>query len=215
MRNTIIMGLIGGVLLVCIVAKPWRVAKDIRPANGKEPQSHVGQSDNHARDHGETNEITVKNGRFFDSKFNCAGIVPENWQVRWIMRPGPNEASISLVQASNQQLSLLLYYRMEKPAGSDTVNLLQAAIRDKTEQRINTGFVNYKVASEPVSHTLKGSPAVSWSANFTFNEEPWQEQLTRIQSHKYVALFSLITPARQAQQMRSAYNQFIAAAVFP
>ncbi len=138
------------------------------------------------------------------------------WKLSKALRRNNTETSLIFSSKSHPKAALTVYFRKlsnSEKKGPAAI-ILKNAMREKTAQRIASGFVGYKSKDE-AERTIKGRTALSWSADFSQNNEPWEEHLTRMEDETFSVLFLLNAPAKDIEAMKVDYETLVSGADFP
>lgn len=160
--------------------------------------------------------MNPKNG-FYDPHYKVAGKFPEGWVVRGAPRWGNQETTIFFEDPQYPHAVPSLYYRMfPEPmpkSGQDVQTWLQEEAVKKEEQRLRTipDYVN----GEMKPRTIGDRPALSWTATYTRNGEPWAEYLTRIYTPNGTYLFFMHAPEKDLAPMIPRFERVITTTIMP
>lgn len=163
--------------------------------------------------------LPLPDNTFADDKYHLMGKLPDGWSILKSERWGKLETTISLRDPEHPAAIPNIYYQMfTEPMQPVDTNTADAWLRKqatyKAKQRIRNGSSDY-VNGELLSRTIGGQPAVSWTATYTRNGEPWAEYLTRVYSPDCTLLFTLRAPAADLPAMTPGFENVILTTTVP
>jgi hypothetical protein len=112
----------------------------------------------------------------------------------------------------------VIYYAFAEPTvpwSSDLRAWLSETAEVKAAQRVREGLVDYHNRPQMLPRIIGNRAALSWSAEFTRDGEPWVENLTRLFSPAGTALFFLKAPANEIDEVQSLFDIVIESTVMP
>jgi len=154
-----------------------------------------------------------------DQEYNVHGSLPANWTVRDRLRWGAKETTVFLFDPNHTEADPSIYYKVrDKPAVIEPdkvyANLMDQA-RYKEKSRQQKGLEGYANTGDYTSETINGRPALTWSATFTRDGQPWTEVLTQIYSPNATLLVYVSAPATDLQAIRPQVTELAHSMVIP
>jgi len=163
-------------------------------------------------------ELANPDGKFFDPVHRIMVKIPSGWSVKQAPHWGTNESTIFLSDPDHPEAAPSIYHReYDQPnemSPSDAEAWLRQEAAAKAAQRVAGGATDY-VNGDMESRTIADRPALTWTADFTQNGQPWSEYLTRIYSPNGTTLFFLLAPKSDMPAMIPQFEQTINATVVP
>lgn len=163
-------------------------------------------------------ELTNADNTFFDPEYRFTGKIPAGWLLRDAPRWGKEETTLHFKDPEFPQAVPNLYYRkfpepmaLEGPAIYRWMEE-QAAI--KATQRAADGRADY-INREIAQRTIGDRPALTWTADFTYEGEPWAEYLTRVYSPTGTTLFFMSAPKKDMPTLIPRFESLIQKTITP
>jgi hypothetical protein len=149
---------------------------------------------------------------FLDPKYGVTGKIPATWTMRSAPRWGQQETTLFFEDPANPDARPSVYYRMfDAPmqlTGDAIGAWLQQQADAKAKARVEGGLTDY-VNRDFIPRTINDRPALTWTAEFTRNGEPWVEYITRVYSPNCTTLFFLQTPLRNLPEVQPGFETVI------
>jgi len=163
-------------------------------------------------------ELANPDGKFFDPVHRIMVKLPAGWSVKQAPHWGTNESTIFLSDPDHPEAAPSIYHReYDQPnemSASDADAWLRQEAAAKAAQRVADGATDY-VNGDMESRTIADRPALTWTADFTQNGQPWSEYLTRVYSPNGTTLFFMMAPKSDMPAMIPQFEQTINATVVP
>lgn len=156
---------------------------------------------------------------FLDGEFGVGGEIPDGWSMRSSARWGVRQNTIWFRDPLVPTAAPSMYYKInEEPTHrtpEETQKWMYDTAVEKERQRIAEGRTDYKNREEMSYRMIGERPALTWSATYTRNGEPWVENLTRLYSPAGTVLFFLHAPATDIDAAQASFNTVIESTVMP
>jgi len=190
-------------------------AEDSRPAAAKAIPATLAVAEQPAP----SAPVPAADGQtFVDPKYGVTGKIPATWTMRPATRWGQQETTIYFEDPDHPEARPNVYYRMfDAPmqlTGDAIGAWLQQQADAKAKARVEGGLTDY-VNRDFIPRTINDRPALTWTAEFTRNGEPWVEYITRVYSPNCTTLFFLQTPLRNLPEVQPGFESVIKSTKIP
>jgi hypothetical protein len=156
---------------------------------------------------------------FLDGEFGVGGEIPDGWSMRSSARWGVRQNTIWFRDPLVPTAAPSMYYKInEEPTyrtPEETQKWMYDTAVEKERQRVAEGRTDYKNREEMSYRMIGERQALTWSATYTRNGEPWVENLTRLYSPAGTVLFFLHAPATDIDAAQASFNTVIESTVMP
>ena len=163
-------------------------------------------------------DLSAPGHTFFDPEFKVMGKYPEGWSMKTTARWGASETTLVFTDPDFPTAAPSVDYRVFTTplplAGAQIDEWLRQQSAETTSQRVAGGLTDY-VNGEMTARKIGDRPALTWTASYTRNGEPWGEYLTRIYSPNGTTLFSLNAPAKDLPALIPKFERIINATIVP
>jgi hypothetical protein len=163
-------------------------------------------------------DLSAPGHTFFDPEYKVTGKIPEDWTMQNSARWGQKETTLFFNDPDYPQAHPSIYYRMfDQPmplAGADIETWLREQAMEKAQLRIRSGLTDY-VNRDFTMRDINDRPALTWTAEYTRNGEPWAEYMTRIYSPNGTTLFFLHAPAKDMPALVPKFESMIKTTIVP
>jgi hypothetical protein len=163
-------------------------------------------------------DLSAPGHTFFDPEFKIMGKYPEGWSMKTTARWGASETTLAFSDPDFPAAAPSVYYRVFTTplqlAGAQIDEWLRQQSAETASQRVAGGLNDY-VNGEMIPRKIGDRPALTWTASYTRNGEPWGEYLTQIYSPNGTTLFSLHAPAKDLPALIPKFERIINATIVP